>query len=815
MGNDYKKDYINKSNNDFGSFAPKKEGASSDVTGAKSDTTPKTETKPQTGSEGVGQAKADNASIQSGLDSVKGTVSDVKSDVVASVTGDDPGSIKDKYQQEGAKIANSVKNSDIGNVVKETVSDGMKEAGMKVPVTGLFGKAKAGLAAGVNGLKALGSGLVSSIKGAGAAMTAGTLKAGAAVGAALHVSATAGTAMVLAGVIGVTSIPVVGGASYLTNRFTQKTDDCVPEEYDEPKGTGGEIIAATAELLAYPEGTPVSGYDYDGGARGTDAMHKARDKWHPDWDDYKYACCCHSASLIISEALQKPINSLLINTESESDAKAAIEKELEGLNFDVFPYSGKGDTLKRGDILSYAKKSGGGHVWIYLGENKYIDGSRTNNWFSHWNTADSVDENVSDYHYYLVIRKRGSSSSAPATASQRVSQSAQGAIDWATMIANDDSYTYGHGSFECCICNNLNIKKFTCMPFIAAAYAHGANDPILMKNGRHVLNLHDGNFEGELAQVWKKRGTCQDLSFSDLQPGDVIIKYSADNEHGHAWMYGGDDTVIEAVPSGIKVDQGAERYFNSYKSAGGSPSKNYVCYYIGAGDAMFDGANGNALVADMTADDGCGGEMSGSIQGSTYIGKGMKQVTAANGDQYVILDFDLEQVKKLECQGDEQCYIYSIGYCDLVMGGKFRCDISGSKSSRERNMDAAYGKNNGSNDGLPNKIGGQQHNGYSEEEMRKKAIEEIKAGRPMIVFIQGNSHGVSTSMHWVAIVGWTATAGSNPKWEDLVCVDPAYLPPWQPGMDGLHSMQGFHARSEGSIALFDGWQPGPGQKRRQ
>ena len=96
MPNDYKKDYINKSNNDFGSFAPKKEGASSDVTGAKSDAMPKAETKPQTGSEGMGQTKVDNTSIQNELNSVKGAVSDAKSDVIASVTGDDPGSIKER-----------------------------------------------------------------------------------------------------------------------------------------------------------------------------------------------------------------------------------------------------------------------------------------------------------------------------------------------------------------------------------------------------------------------------------------------------------------------------------------------------------------------------------------------------------------------------------------------------------------------------------------------------------------------------------------------------------------------------------------------
>jgi len=117
------------------------------------------------------------------------------------------------------------------------------------------------------------------------------------------------------------------------------------------------------------------------------------------------------------------------------------------------------------------------------------------------------------------------------------------------------------------------------MPFLAAAYAHGPEDPIMLSGGRHVINLHDGNFSGELGQIWEKVGTCRELTIDDLRPGDVVIKWSAGNNSGHAWMYGGDDKVIEAVPSNIHVVDGAARKLKSYRNEGGTPSKNYVMRY--------------------------------------------------------------------------------------------------------------------------------------------------------------------------------------------------------------------------------------------
>lgn len=164
---------------------------------------------------------------------------------------------------------------------------------------------------------------------------------------------------------------------------------------------------------------------------------------------------------------------------------------------------------------------------------------------------------------------------------------AQGAIEWASEIAADDIFNYGKGYggyFDCCVCAGRTSRKadaqYTCMPFLAAAYAHGAEDPIMMSGGRHVMHLHDGNFKGDLGKIWEKVGLCKDLTIDDLRPGDVIIKWSATNDSGHAWMYGGDDMIVEAVPSNIHVlKSGAAAKLKRYGRSEGTPSKNYVMRY--------------------------------------------------------------------------------------------------------------------------------------------------------------------------------------------------------------------------------------------
>ena len=854
MANKFAKEFSEENNRDFGSFTPKDNMNSKvdEVSGAKGDSgnvNGKQQNNAPSTQKGLDQSR--NASMQkaqnsvsagkqggSSINPIEEAKTGVKSDLKASVTGQHPDDIKQEERDKNSGVKNTTT-----KVARHKAAKGLfsKLGGNSAKtIAGKAGSSFGGkLTGGFGALKNMAGGAIGAVKSAAGAVGATAVKAGAAVGSALNVSATVGTALVLSGTIAAATIPTAGIIGYGMGHHTQRTDGCTPEEYDDPTASGGELIAVTAERLAWPEGTPTSKYDYDEGGTPTDAAAAAADKWYPELKNgswagrsgryWKMACCCHSANVIVREACQTDkIGNLLPNVNSPEAAKQALEQALEGQGFSVIPYDGHESSLQRGDVLSYNKKAGGGHVWIYLGEGKSADGGRTSNVFSHISGSRNRDADLSNYNYYFIMRKQGGSSvsvnSNPsnrnATSTVTSRRNVQASIDWARMIVKDGSYGYGkgYGGFFTCPyckgCTSSSDKKYTCMPFVAAAYAHGTNDPVLMNGGRHRMYLTDQNYTGEFAKVWGRVGWCKDLKFSDLQPGDVVIKWSDDNAHGHAWLYGGGDIILESTGSagGPRETTGAERRFNSYANGeGNNPSKNYVMRYIGDGSPLFGSAAYNDLVADMTADDGCGGEMNGAEELDAYIGKGMKKVTAANGEEYVILDFDLEQVKKLERQGDQQCFIYSIGYCDLILGGKFRCSIDGDFATRNKNMRSAYGSGNGE-DGDPSKINGTPKHPGSGQGMVDLAVKEIKQGRPVIFWVGGTASGT----HFVCVCGWKANAGSNITWNDLVCCDPAYLPDWAPAnSDGLRTLEKYTPHSGYYVCTFEDWKPGEGQKPRQ
>lgn len=174
---------------------------------------------------------------------------------------------------------------------------------------------------------------------------------------------------------------------------------------------GGEIIAQTAESLAWPEGSTTKQYDWDEGGAPTDAFKTACSKHAPSWTEnryYKAACCCHSTRIIIAEATGKLPGNLLPNTEDASKAKAELESSTKDMGFEIFAWDGKESSLQRGDVISYAKKGGGGHVWTYLGEGRHADGGRTNNTFSHITKSSNIDEDPSNFHYIYVLRLKSS-----------------------------------------------------------------------------------------------------------------------------------------------------------------------------------------------------------------------------------------------------------------------------------------------------------------------------------------------------------------------------------------------------------------------
>ena len=96
-----------------------------------------------------------------------------------------------------------------------------------------------------------------------------------------------------------------------------------------------------------------------------------------------------------------------------------------------------------------------------------------------------------------------------------------------------------------------------------------------------VIKITDGTALVDASGA--KRNISVEL-LEDLEPGDVIIKWSDHNNSGHAWMYAGGDQIVEAVPAKsyanqIAVKSGAAAKLRRYGRSEGTPSKNYVMRY--------------------------------------------------------------------------------------------------------------------------------------------------------------------------------------------------------------------------------------------
>ena len=176
---------------------------------------------------------------------------------------------------------------------------------------------------------------------------------------------------------------------------------------------------------------------------------------------------------------------------------------------------------------------------------------------------------------------------------------APAAVAWAIDIANDDSFAYGKkpaanaiGCYFCGTnCGPVKYNKpkgyektYVCLTFVAAAYAHGAEDPEVYYACSHgKMPLYENNNNFSKFSCWTKLGSCSSLSIDDLEPGDVVIQWSAHNDNsGHTWMYAGGDKIVESTGGGwgagsIALKGGASARLRSY----GRNGRNYVMRYTG------------------------------------------------------------------------------------------------------------------------------------------------------------------------------------------------------------------------------------------
>ena len=221
-------------------------------------------------------------------------------------------------------------------------------------------------------------------------------------------------------------------------------------------------------------------------------------------------------------------------------------------------------------------------------------------------------------HHFRLIGLAGETTSPTMSSNIEVveeslssEEAAMNAVNWAIDIANDDSFNYGQkgsngpGYANRCGCyfcgtNDRKVKlsgderyykTWPCMPFITAAYAHGAKDPEVLKTCQscHTLETNDNNWKNY--DCFEFVGRMSDLTVDDLKPGDVLVHYDENNggskKGGHMSMYAGDGNIVDSSGGGwssnsISLKEGrASSYLKATWNQ--TPSKNYVMRYVGHG----------------------------------------------------------------------------------------------------------------------------------------------------------------------------------------------------------------------------------------
>lgn len=231
---------------------------------------------------------------------------------------------------------------------------------------------------------------------------------------------------------------------------------------------------------------------------------------------------------------------------------------------------------------------------VTLAENTFENGSHK---FLGWATEDGGLREFHDGDTVEDLAEKGETTDLYAV---WTGDGAAAAIAWAVDIAADDSFAYGKkpaaNAIGCYFCGTNcgpvkhnkpkgYEKTYVCLTFVAAAYAHGTEDPEIYyacSHGKMPLYENDKNFSQ--FSCWTKIGKCKNLSVNDLQPGDVIINWSAHSDNsGHTCMYIGGNDIVECSGGGwgansiaVKHDTASGR-LKRY----GRDGKSYVMRYTG------------------------------------------------------------------------------------------------------------------------------------------------------------------------------------------------------------------------------------------
>ncbi len=173
-----------------------------------------------------------------------------------------------------------------------------------------------------------------------------------------------------------------------------------------------ESIAKAAEYLAWPEGTPQSKYGRKQGGGPTPQFKKVYYELYPKYKNNSDAsvrvgtCCCHFARTCVAYGLgQTKKNVMTFTLLPGSSSDEDTRKKMDALGFDRISFNGKVSSLKRGDVLYY-RHSDGGHVWIYLGNNRKAEGAHDSGYAGRITKIKGDTISTSGKSVYYIFRAR-------------------------------------------------------------------------------------------------------------------------------------------------------------------------------------------------------------------------------------------------------------------------------------------------------------------------------------------------------------------------------------------------------------------------
>ena len=158
----------------------------------------------------------------------------------------------------------------------------------------------------------------------------------------------------------------------------QEQQDMIRENASGSSSDLAGKIVSVAKQYACSYGTSSKVYDYRKGGKGCNGYAEAykKSKAHSNYDasTARGTCCCHFSKFVISTALGGKKAPNVLTLAQNNNIKAA-----EKYGFTTMELTTNSE-IKPGDIISYVKKDGGGHVVIAIGNGKIAEAGHRGVW---------------------------------------------------------------------------------------------------------------------------------------------------------------------------------------------------------------------------------------------------------------------------------------------------------------------------------------------------------------------------------------------------------------------------------------------------